>query len=749
MEKQVLFRDYQEQQAEDHNNLQAYASQSIDHIVHDGLTASRRYAGFNVSKSAQAEVTVAAGRFYDSDGAVYNRSTEVVQSMLAYLAAASKRIVVVSATGVENEVDVTERDYLVNVETGQTEPRAVAMTLSRDAILSFTAGAESVDPQAPPIPASHVAVAYVLLDTLQVVSVTMQSDNEVTRTEDLDQRADVLEAWKLKTDPKVSALSSDLAELSNRVGRMGSQVDLSEIKIDLARVKESLRYPTESVSYGADFFLYIDHSDVDNTALLGYDALIMEGCRFPDANANEFELSLFSPNDPNARYINGVLLPAFDHDLKISTGDYVSDLGIAQYGFQTFTMKTGYMSRMRVRYGGSLWQCSNGAHWGTPGQPSGAANLYDQESWGVVSSTVTNTDPEHYTTRTDTYWFDTWKEPFDYTVTTDNVITGAQIAQSFLVSNDIWATRVGFYVTVKAAAENIIFDLCEVTNGVPDRNKVVAHAIYPHASIVLGWNYLDITPSFLRKGKRYAFCVTADANHKFGMTSGQSYLDGTFFYSTDGDYYLGDLTKDMMMRVYGAKFAASQVTVEFAPINLDGGFRYVDILAHAWMPESTDLIYEVRPSGVGSWQPLTADNAGVLGSAPALAQFRARFVGTRDMHAGITLTGSRVHVSRPKTAFKHVSEQYDVDSTTDIVVRAMVEGFDDTPHDINCRLRIGGAYENSDSAVVKLLDLDRKRYEITYTFTPAATTAFRIVFDGTTNSPQSTFHIAERVFYTL
>jgi hypothetical protein len=752
MEKIIFFDDYMEQQAADHTALQENARTSFEHIVIDAVSKTRRYAGLTVTKSAQAEISIAQGRFYDVDGAIYNKTSATTQSMLTYLAAASKKVIIVSAYGVENESDATVRDYLVNVSTEQIEPRPVNMTLSRDVVIAFTESAESVDPQDPPIPVGHAPVARVLLDTTQVVSITMLTDYEVSSTEDLDARTDDLETWRSDIEPRVASLGSDLAELANRLNRMSPAGALAEIKLDLARVKEALRFPQNAVSYGADFFLYTLQSDTDDTALQGYDALIMEGIRFPDANADEFELSLFSTLDPNASVVNGLLLPKFSHDLKIDSGRYQTDLGIAQYGFQTHTMKLGYMSRSRVRYGGTLWQCSNGVYWSTPGQESGEANLYDFQTWADIRTTIDpnwGINPNHYVIRTDTLWYDNWKEPFMYAVVTDNVINGAQIAQSFLVTNDVWATKLGFYITEKGGAENIIVNLVEVTNGVPDPDKTITHLVYPAASIVLGWNEIEITPVFFQKGKRYALVLTSNANHKVGMTSGQSYLEGTFFYSTDGSYYLGDLTKDLMFRIYGAKFASPQVTVEFQPINLDGGFRYVDILANMWTPESCALVFEVRLSGANEWQPLTADNAGVLASAPALAQFRARFVGTRDMQAGIKLTGSRVHVSRPKTAFKHVSEPIDVPSTTAITLKAVLEGFDDTPpHDLSAKLRIGGADEIADAVVTKLLDSDRKRYERTWTFTPAATTQFIIVFDGMTNSAQNTFHIAERTFYS-
>jgi hypothetical protein len=113
------------------------------------------------------------------------------------------------------------------------------------------------------------------------------------------------------------------------------------------------------------------------------------------------------------------------------------------------------------------------------------------------------------------------------------------------------------------------------------------------------------------------------------------------------------LTKDLMIQVWGAQFNASQVTIEFAPINLDGGFRYVDILAEMFVPNSCQLIWEMRPGGSGEWMPLTRDNAAtLLATAPVLAQFRGRFDGTRDMQPALKLTGSRVHISRPKLAFR-------------------------------------------------------------------------------------------------
>lgn len=749
MEKQVIFRDYQEQQAQDHNDLQDFSRQALQHIVQDAVTDARRFAGFNVVKTAQTEVQVQPGRFYDVGGAVYGRASILTQSLVTHLAAAAKRIVSVSVYGTENETEVEERDFLVNVETGLTEPDAVATVRSRDAVLVFTAGAEGADPQPPAIPATHVEIARILLDPIQVVSVTMMEENMVASTKELDSRTDALEFFKRQIEPRVASLASDLAELANRVNKQGRTAELVTLFEDVGRLKDMQGLPDNYTNYGADGFLVPDESDADNSAGLGYDALTEMGIRFPPANADQFEMRMFSANDPNAALSNGFLLPKYTSELKISTGEFATDLGIGQYGFQSYDLVQKTIRKERLRYGGQYYVCSNGARAWKEGEQA-PFWLPDFETY----QTVHVTDNAHLgfgAAYYDYWWHDSWTETYWELETIEHAIVGAQVAQSFLVSNDMWATRIGFYVTQKAANENIFVTICEVSNGVPDLKKVIAHQAYPHASIVVGWNRAEIVPTFLQKGKRYAIVLTSNANHKIGMAEGNSYLDGTFFYSTDSEYYLGDLTKDMMLEVWGARFAASQVTIEMEPINLDGGFRNIDITASCVAPESTQLVYEVRPSGTGEWLPLTRDMTDILNAAPPLCQFRLRFVGTKDMMPGIKLTGSRVYVSRPKLAFRHISTPIILAAASDeITVKVTAEGFESVPHDFDCRLRVGDAWETADVVSTKLLAIERKRYQRIFTFNlsePVST--FRIEITGTTNTPANTFHIAERLHYAV
>lgn len=725
MEQRVIFRDFQEQVSGDHNNIQEFVRQSLDHIAHDTVTKSNRYAGFAVSKTAQTEVQVAPGRLYDQNGAVFSRSIAVTQSLTPYLAAAAKRIITLSVYGQEIETDIQERDFLRNVETGATEPDAVAMLRARSAELVFTSGAEGADPQPAPIPSTHAVIAHILVDTLQVVSIAMLPDNAVTSSEQLNARTKALEAFREQIEPRVTSIASDLSSLATQVESASTQRDVLKLYQDFDELKRRLDVPALATDSFTDKFTSDEFSDVENAAGLGYDAKVDSGLRFPTANASIKAMNIFSANDPNASFVSGMLLPRFTHELKIGTGNYHSEIGIAQYGFQTTEIVQRTISKTRLRYG-PYWAWYYPYYYYVPYLTFGGR-------W-------------YYSFR---YWYETYEETYTTTEVVNHSINGALVGQSFLNANDTWATQLGFYVTSKAAAEDIWITLCEVTNGQPDKHKAILVQSYPHASIVAGWNKMSIPPTFLESGKRYALVIVSNANHKFGMSSGQSYLDGTFFFSTDGEYFLGDLTKDLMIQVWGAKFDNAQVAIELEALNLDGGIDSIDLETSMVSPASTNLVFEVQPNGSGAWFPLNETNVNAFNGMPPLCRFRARFVGTRDMHTGFRLTGSEVRLTRPKTAMKHVSDLITLSAASDAIrVRTVLEGYDPAVHTLDCQLRVGAVNEDADVEEFILRDADAKRYEVTFKFDlPATTTDCRVVLMATTTSASNLFHVNERLLW--
>ena len=62
MERKVLFRDRQEFQAADVNNLQTFADEMFQHIVTDAITGERQIVGLQVTAKSATEIEIALGR---------------------------------------------------------------------------------------------------------------------------------------------------------------------------------------------------------------------------------------------------------------------------------------------------------------------------------------------------------------------------------------------------------------------------------------------------------------------------------------------------------------------------------------------------------------------------------------------------------------------------------------------------------------------------------------------------------------
>ena len=105
------------------------------------------------------------------------------------------------------------------------------------------------------------------------------------------------------------------------------------------------------------------------------------------------------------------------------------------------------------------------------------------------------------------------------------------------------------------------------------------------------------------------------------------------------------------------------------------------------MPPGCELHYEVQPSG-GAWTPVADPGAGndtILVNQPALLNFRAVFVGSKDIMPAVMISGSRVKVSRPRTDFVHVSEAITLAAATQsIKVSVLLESYVEANHDATC-----------------------------------------------------------------
>lgn len=745
MERKVIFRDRQEHQAGDQMNVEDFVRESIDNLTYDVVTRVAKFAGFAVTAASQTSINVAPGRYFaPGSGARYINRVASVINIFDKLPLVTKKKLAVVTWGTTVATDVQSRDFLINATTRETEPQSVAMEEQRYANLSTVAGLESPDPQAPSVDANLLVIAYVTLTTTGIESIEMVEANRVPNMVDVEARTRQLENFQDDAEPRISTIASDLSNLAAQQSGLAKQYDLSRIFIDLARVKDRLSLPDDYSDWAADHFLTTAESDTDNVNFL---ALVEEGIRFSPANENMTELGVFSGLDPNMTLTNGFLLPKFTSGARISSLAYSGELSLAQYGYQTVEVTQKMMSRQRIRYGGDKTVCTNVAWW-RDGNYDPNTNIFTRqgETFFVLSG---DTSKNHKMIRLQQFWIDTYEEAYWDYVTVDHTIQGAQVAQSFLNAQDGWLTKVGLYFTRKAASGNVYVTVVETVAGSPDVGAAVAHVMLPYSAIKVGTTpgnetIVDLPPTFLEAGKRYAIVITTNADHYVALAGSGTFTQGTLFYSTDGAYFMGDLTKDLMFSLYFAKFENPRVVIQLQPLTLDGGMSSIDILAEAKAPANTNLVYEVQVGGV--WKPVSELSLGNFVGLPPLVPLRVVLVGTTDIAPGLRLTGSVCKVSRPRTTFLHLSELRTLAGPRDkIVVRTQMESFNEANHDTACQLLIAGTPTNP--TTTEDLYLDPTTLQRTYSFAVTDVEEYVIKITGATSSALSIFHVAERVDY--
>ena len=326
--------------------------------------------------------------------------------------------------------------------------------------------------------------------------------------------------------------------------------------------------------------------------------------------------------------------------------------------------------------------------------------------------------------------------------TTTHSINGAIVAQTFLISSAFWLTNIGLYFTQTDNNAPINIIICETTNGKPDLQKTLTMTTvqpsdirkYPQETII------NITPVYLKPG-RYAICFITQGSYKVATVSGQNYLQGTLFFGTDGDYFTGDLTKDIMFTLYGAQFKQARTEVQLQPVSLAGGITDLIIQSPAIVPEGTQLIYEINVGG--KWYPIT--EAGRLNTKPDIVPIRAVLLGTADLQPALFLSGQSIIASRPATTFTAVSKTRQLSAPrTTIEVQVLVANYDSTKHTLSCQLLVGSNTVNP--AIVTTQQEDQNAVRFTYTFNiTGGTDSYKIRIQGTRTEDSQPFSVIERI----
>lgn len=744
MERKVIFRDRQEFQGADVNNIQEFIDETLQNVITDALTNERQIVGLEVTKKSSTEINIAPGRYWVGDqGKIYIHTQQTTESVFSYLPVVEKKILSVIVSGVEQDTDIQPRDFLIDLQTGQTEPQSVAMEKIRLVQLSLLAGVESATPVAPSIPVGTIEIAQVLLNTSGIVSITMASNKTLPRLNDVNNRLVTVETWKGIAEPRISTLASDIASVSQKLNAMSRENVLNEVIADVARLKELANLPDTFASYGADHFLTTEESDIEH---VDFTALVEEGIRFPWDGQNEVQPDLFNPYETAVKQYAGFILPDFTEEVRLATRGYAGNISIGQYQYQTFNLKQGEITTMMLRYGPERLVCTNNRYWQQ--NPQGYIRSLGYDGYEIVGNA--GVTPGHYWIRIKGYWIDKGTTPYVYYEPTTNSINGSQLAQTFLNSQNSWLTKVGLFFGEVGTDGIVYLAICETERGVPNPDKTISITqldvenlkVYPEETV-----FTLPRPVFLEAGKRYAFLLITAGDHSVATVAGTEYTQGTLFYSMDGEYYQGDFTKDLMMKLYYANFKNPYVTVELEPASLSGGIADIDLKLNAIEPENTELIVEYQKGGV--WYPVIADTYEQLIGLPAMLPMRLKFIGSTTLMPAVSFPGSRLRISRGGTSAVHISTERALVSASDkIEVQALLEHFDDAHHTCTIKLIDTTTTPTVINATLVEDKFDPEGIRRVATFGPGLTPdiqKYKIRIEMTTDNALVPFLVSERI----
>ncbi len=749
MEKQVIFRDMQVFHSTDANNVQDFTELSFQHFMQDAITPERLYVGFLITAPSATEIEIAAGHLWDGpSGNVYVSEQPHKESMISYLPVVDERWLTISVVGLSREVDIEPRDFMIDMQTLQTEPRVVPMTEEKAAEFHIVNGLESSDPQMQNPPTGYTLIGYVRLSPSGVEEIIMATHNQLMSLFDTWLATQRNKAWIDATDPQIASIKSDIAALAAQLANLKPNTPLiTELTRDVAGLKDIQGLPDDYSTYGSDWLLDNEESDTEN---VDYEARAEEGARFPWANMTLRQPDLFNPYADEVKKHNGLLLPAYDDHIRLDLSQgYAGNMAIGSFQYTSYTMVEGKRAKTRLQYGPARTVCSNHRNWNwLKGHPGNGQVTHNGTTYLVTKRWGEHGGTHWY--RVQSFWKTTYIEKYLYQVTNTHTINGSQVAQTILAHQSGWLTGIDLYFDTVGTDGKIYLNVTETDLGQPDTKRSIAMTSVDPENLKrrpTATYFEFIEPIFLEAGKLYALVLTTQGNHKIALTQGTNYTQGTLFTSTDGVYHQGDFKKDFMMRLHFARFLNPRTTVELTSLDLDGGISDLDFDLETLEPANTELIIEYRKEGDHLWHPMTETTAHELLGKPPLLHLRAVFQGDEYVMPCLDLPGSTLQAARPTTYMRHIStERILPRPSSSIDVSLRLEGWNEDKHTCVAKLRQGDTLTDA-TTVTKISEPRAEVPTVIKKFTfelPAEVDSYQIQVEGNSTTELELFHVAYR-----
>lgn len=745
--KRVTFDEAEIAQPADFSAIGAYAQDALDAVAGGALGWPAHWARITVSQKTANVVTVSAGEYHDGeamyglfDAADLNLQTykPVIVSDERWIALILRGAEIVEAAA--RPFETGEEPLSQSVPVSQSTPKYVARKGSIVVQVGEIAPAPAIRPT---INEDDCCIAFVLLKTTGIMAIEANEASRVKTVYEIEGRLAAVEVRVERLFRETAAIATDVASIAASVKAAPSRALVSQLANDVSRTRQMLNFPDDARNYFFDQGLLPDFWDLTHVNSL---TRIREGVRMQYAQQYSSDLRMLNADDPDVTVVDDIhVLPAYSEVLRIESpvGSGRQDISNTVHTIVTARIKT--KKTTLIRYGETFFVCENVAGWEglsrrRPGEMfKNNGKIYEVVGydpnfiWNRVDGR-----PGHYRIAVKGVSYDTVESTYtDYT-SEEFGLTGAIYAQSFLNAQMMVATSVDLYFTRIGPTGDVRLCICELNaSGAPDYVSVIATASIAHADLSTGWKKFALPPTLLEPGRRYAWFTVTTGNHQVATNSGNKFTGGTKFSSSDGVWSQGSTAEDFAFRLYAARFERSRTVIPFESLTLENGMSEVELVYDGWQPDSTALVWEIKPQGWTEWVPIDDRDPNPLANLPPLVQLRLVMIGTQDVAPMIVLdTHARSLTGRCRADMTAVSKALEFGFSTDTVQMVInVDNWDAEHHTLTPRLIVGASTLTALAIVATVDPTKPSRTRIVADFVlgaPAASARARI--DATTDS---------------
>ncbi|WP_375261866.1 hypothetical protein [Palleronia sp.] len=738
--KRTNFADAEFVEHGDLNAIGTAAQDAIDKVWLDAIGYAAHWAAFTVAQKSAQEVTVSAGRYIAGE-IVYEHAAPADMNLQLHIpvAASDQRWVAILLRG-EEVIESAQRTFETSqdVDTSIPVEQSTAKTIRRRVNLIVQPGEANPVPVKPVIAETDACIAFILLTSQGVDTIEPGNDSRVKTLAEVEGRVASIEVDLDGLFRRTETIETQITNIKGALTEIPRPEIIRQMQRDIGATRLKQDLPTEARAYVFDNALVPDQWDTGHVDWL---ARIEEGVRFGYAASAQARLEVQATDDPKIRILSDRrMVPTFDEVTRIANTALDGSLNISQLVHTTTTLKKLTASRVRMTYGPTMKACENRAGWAGLGGDARAGQMLNVggETFEVVYQ-AKDYGPGHQSYGVRQIRYEVYDAPYWEYVSEDVGLNGSIYAQTFLVAQPMQMTSLDLSFARVGAGGDVHIAIVETTrNGAPRFDRALASVTLAHGDIVQGWNRVPFPLTYLQSGKRYAFVTTTTGAHSLHVSAANKYTGGSRFITSDGAFAQGSTEEDICFRINAARFRSPRTVVPMQALTLADGMTEIDLLYPGWVPDGTELGWEIRPAGQSDWTELDDGDpaANPLVGLPASVELRMVMMGTADLQPMIELTSkavSRVHRNRPMMI--GVSDAFGFGlSTTEIVTQFTVDSFDPARHTFSPKIMVGGTVVSPANTVETVDPARPERRTFLSTYAVASTTSARMRPEASTDN---------------